>query len=115
MIWKTRITQMTRTRYPIIMGAFMGLGLTEFAAAFSNAGGLGIITAMNYPKSEILKKELIKMKQLTDKPFGVNFSVIPELPQKRPGQLVRHGYQTKLSDPPDSFSRNIFLQMPLSK
>ncbi len=77
MIWKTRINQMTRTKYPVIMGAFMGLGLTDFAAAFSNAGGLGIITALNYPKTEIFKEQLQKMKELTDKPFGVNFSVVP--------------------------------------
>ena len=69
---------MTGTKYPVVMGAFMGLGLTEFAAAFSNAGGLGIISALNYPKTEIFKEQLVKMKELTDKPFGVNFSVIPQ-------------------------------------
>ncbi len=69
---------MTGAKYPVIMGAFGGLGLTDFAAAFSNAGGLGIITALNYPKPESFQKELKKMKVLTDKPFGVNFSVIPQ-------------------------------------
>jgi len=58
------------------MGAFAGLGRTEFAASFSNAGGLGIITGLNY-KIGNFKSELIKMKELTDKPFGVNLTVLP--------------------------------------
>jgi len=58
------------------MGAFAGLGKTEFAASFSNAGGLGIITALNY-KINGFKQELIKMRSLTDKPFGINLTVIP--------------------------------------
>jgi nitronate monooxygenase len=64
------------TKYPLIMGAFAGLGRTEFAASFSNAGGLGIITGLNY-KIGNFKSELIKMKELTDKPFGVNLTVLP--------------------------------------
>ena len=48
MIWKTKITPITKTKYPLIMAAFAGLGKTKFASSFSNAGGLGIITALNY-------------------------------------------------------------------
>jgi nitronate monooxygenase len=58
------------------MAAFAGLGRTEFASSFSNAGGLGIITGLNY-KIGNFKSELIKMRELTDKPFGVNFTVLP--------------------------------------
>ncbi|MCK4481252.1 MAG: nitronate monooxygenase [Candidatus Lokiarchaeota archaeon] len=76
MIWKTRITKLTKTKYPLIMAAFAGLGKTKFAAAFSNAGGLGIITALNYEINSF-KKELEKMYSLTDKPFGVNLTVVP--------------------------------------
>ena len=67
---------MMGTKYPLIMAAFAGLGRTEFAASFSNAGGLGIITGLNY-KIGNFKSELIKMKELTDKPFGVNLTVLP--------------------------------------
>ncbi|NVM16860.1 MAG: nitronate monooxygenase [Candidatus Lokiarchaeota archaeon] len=67
---------MTGTKYPLIMAAFAGLGRTEFAAAFSNAGGLGIITGLNY-RLDSFKSELIKMKELTDKPFGINLTVLP--------------------------------------
>jgi len=58
------------------MAAFAGLGKTEFAASFSNAGGLGIITALNYGITSF-KSELEKMIELTDKPFGVNLTVVP--------------------------------------
>ncbi len=83
MIWKTRINQMTKTKYPVIMGAFVGLGKTDFAAPFSEAGGLGIITALNFKSPNHLKKELEKMKELTEKPFGINISVLP--PQVKGG------------------------------
>ena len=66
MNWKTRITQITETKYPLIMAAFAGLGKTKFAASFSNAGGLGIITALNY-KLDDFKYELNKMRDLTIK------------------------------------------------
>ena len=65
------------TKYPIIMGAFAIIGKAEFAAAFSNAGGFGIITALNYHTNEEFQDELEKMKKLTNKPWGVNFSVMP--------------------------------------
>jgi len=83
MIWKTRINQMTKTKYPVIMGAFVGLGKADFAAPFSEAGGLGIITALNFKTPNHLKKELEKMKELTEKPFGINISVLP--PQVKGG------------------------------
>ncbi|TFG06962.1 MAG: nitronate monooxygenase [Promethearchaeota archaeon] len=77
MIWKTRLTEMMGSKYPIIMGAFAVIGKAEFAAAFSNAGGFGIITALNYPTPQEFECELDKMKDLTDKPWGVNFTVRP--------------------------------------
>jgi len=56
------------------MAAFWRHGITEFAASFSNAGGFGTITALNY-ELDVFKNELQKMKELTDKPFGVNITV----------------------------------------
>jgi len=76
MIWKTKITEITKTKYPLVMAAFARFGMTKFAAAFSNAGGLGIITALNYDLKP-LKQEIQKMRSLTDKPFGVNITIIP--------------------------------------
>ena len=76
MIWKTKINQITGTKYPLIMAAFARISTIDFAAAFSNVGGLGIITALNF-KIDIFKKELQRMQSLTDKPFGINITVVP--------------------------------------
>jgi len=75
MIWKTKITQISGIKYPLVMGAFGGWGKSMFASTFSNAGGLGIIAALNFPEMEDFKKDLKKMKELTDKPFGINLSL----------------------------------------
>ncbi len=86
MIWTTRITKMTGIQYPIIMGAFVGLGRAEFAASFSNAGGLGILTAVNFKTNEEFQDEIEKMKKLTNKPYGVNFSIMPPQIRERTGR-----------------------------
>ena len=87
MNWETKITQMTGIKYPLIMGAFAIIGSADFASAFSNAGGLGIITAINYPKIEDFRAELEHMLLLTDKPFGINFTITPPyLLKKRRGR-----------------------------
>ena len=75
MKWKTKITQILGIKYPLIMGAFGGWGKAEFASTFSNAGGLGIIAALNFPNPEDFKKDIQKMKKLTTKPFGINLSL----------------------------------------
>ncbi|MBY8984551.1 MAG: nitronate monooxygenase [Candidatus Lokiarchaeota archaeon] len=87
MNWNTRITKMMKTKYPIIMGAFAIIGKAEFAAAFSNAGGLGIITALNFRTSDEFQDEIDKMKKLTDKPYGVNFTVWPPQVRERGGRV----------------------------
>jgi len=76
MIWNTKITRLTNTKYPLIMAAFARLNSIELAAAFSNAGGLGMITALNYDLPDF-ELQLIRMKTLTDKPFGINITVVP--------------------------------------
>ena len=75
MKWKTKITQILGIEYPLVMGAFGGWGKSEFASSFSNAGGLGIIAALNFPNPEDFRKDIQKMKQITTKPFGINLSL----------------------------------------
>ena len=75
MIWKTKITEMCGIKFPLIMGAFGGWGKSDFAYPFSEAGGLGMITALNFPEFDDFKNDLLKMKELTDKPFAVNLSL----------------------------------------
>lgn len=75
MKWKTRVTELLGIQYPIVQGGLAYLAYAELAAAVSNAGGLGQITAMSLEGPEALKKEIQKVKALTDQPFGVNFAI----------------------------------------
>ena len=72
---KTRLTEMLGIETPIICGGMMRVGTAELAAAASNAGALGVMTALTLPTPELLKAEIEKCRSLTDKPFGVNLTV----------------------------------------
>ncbi len=72
---KTRITEMFGIRYPIVQGGLAHLAYAELAAAVSNAGGLGQITAMTLGTPERLREEIRKVRTLTNQPFGVNFAI----------------------------------------
>lgn len=72
---KTRVTELLGIRYPIVQGGLAYLAYSELAAAVSNAGGLGQITAMTLKTKENLTREIHKVKALTFFPFGVNFAV----------------------------------------
>lgn len=72
---KTRLTELLGIEVPIICGGMMRVGTAELAAAVSNAGALGIMTALTQPSPERLKAEIQKCQALTDKPFGVNITV----------------------------------------
>lgn len=74
---KTRVTELLGTQYPIIQGGMMWVGRAELAAAVSNAGGLGIITALTQPTPDDLAKEIVRCREMTDKPFGVNLTILP--------------------------------------
>jgi len=66
-------------QHPIICGGMHYVGYAELAAAVSNAGGLGMITALTQPSAEALKKEIQKCKTMTKKPFAVNLTLLPAL------------------------------------
>lgn len=75
MNWNTRVTDLLQVKYPIIQGGLAYLAYADLAAAVSNAGGLGQITAMSLRDPELLRAEIHKVRTLTDKPFGVNFAI----------------------------------------
>lgn len=72
---KTRITELLGIKYPIFQGGMAWVADGDLAGAVSNAGGLGIIGGGNAPK-EVVKANIDKVKQLTDKPFGVNIMLL---------------------------------------
>jgi len=76
---KTRITEMFGVDTPIVMGGMTGVGYGELVAAVANAGALGFITAHMFPSAEALEAEINKVRGLTNKPFGVNLTILPSL------------------------------------
>lgn len=76
---KTRITELFGIRYPIIQGGMQWVGRAELASAVSNAGGLGVLTALTQPTPEALLAEIARCRSMTDKPFGVNLTVLPTM------------------------------------
>ena len=76
---KTAITEMFGIEHPIIQGGMHYVGFAEMAAAVSNAGGLGIITGLTQKTPQDLANEIAKCKDMTDKPFGVNVTLLPTL------------------------------------
>lgn len=72
---KTRVSELLQIKYPVVQGGLAYLAYADLAAAVSNAGGLGQITAMSLPSPDALREEIRKVRLLTDKPFGVNFAI----------------------------------------
>ena len=75
---KTRITELFGIEYPIVQGAMQWLSKPNLAAAVSNAGGLGTINMTTYADPEDFQKDIQRLKRLTDKPFSVNLSLLPD-------------------------------------
>jgi NAD(P)H-dependent flavin oxidoreductase YrpB (nitropropane dioxygenase family) len=79
MPFKTRVTEMLGVEHPIVQGGMQNVGYAELASAVSNAGGLGLITALTQPSPEALAAEIERCRSMTDKPFGVNLTYLPTL------------------------------------
>jgi len=85
---KTRITSLFGIQHPIIQGGMHFVGVAELAAAVSNAGGLGIITGLTQRSPERLAAEIERCRKMTDKPFGVNLTILPAVtPPDYPGYI----------------------------
>ena len=85
---KTRITELFGIQHPIMQGGMHYVGFAEMAAAVSNAGGLGIITALTLGTPEKLAAEIARCAAMTDKPFGVNLTFLPSVtPPDYPGLI----------------------------
>jgi NAD(P)H-dependent flavin oxidoreductase YrpB (nitropropane dioxygenase family) len=79
MTLRTRFTELVGIEHPIVQGGMMWVGRAGLAAAVSNAGGLGIITALTQPSPDELRREIDRCRALTDKPFGVNLTILPSV------------------------------------
>ncbi len=76
---KTRFTETFGVQHPIVQGGMQWVGRADLVAAVANAGALGFITALTQPTPEDLAKEIARCRTMTDKPFGVNLTILPAL------------------------------------
>jgi NAD(P)H-dependent flavin oxidoreductase YrpB (nitropropane dioxygenase family) len=76
-MFETKITEMLDIEYPIVGGTMMWVMTSEFTAAVSNAGGLGVLASAIYPSREDFAEALDRIYELTDKPFAVNLNLFP--------------------------------------
>ncbi|KAH6967860.1 2-nitropropane dioxygenase [Ilyonectria sp. MPI-CAGE-AT-0026] len=75
----TALTEALGIEVPVIQAGMQWVAYAELSAAVSNAGGLGILSALSQPTPEDLRKEIRKCRGLTDKPFGVNITLLPSI------------------------------------
>ena len=78
---KTRFTELVGVEHPIVQGGMQWVGRAELVAAVANAGALGFITALTQPTPEELFNEIVRCRGMTDKPFGVNLTILPAIKQ----------------------------------
>jgi nitronate monooxygenase len=75
----TRFTETFGIEHPIAQGGMQWVGKAELVAAVANAGALGFITALTQPTPEALTREIARTREMTDKPFGVNLTILPTI------------------------------------
>lgn len=76
---QTAITRLLGIEHPIVQGGMQWVGRAELVAAVSNAGALGVLTALTQPGPEALRAEIARVREMTDRPFGVNLTFLPTL------------------------------------
>ncbi|WP_432470107.1 NAD(P)H-dependent flavin oxidoreductase [Amphritea sp. HPY] len=76
---KTRFTELFNIEHPVIQGGMQRVSTAELVAAVANAGALGFLSALTQPTPEALREEIERTRSMTDKPFGVNLTILPTL------------------------------------
>ncbi|MBN9478890.1 MAG: nitronate monooxygenase [Bordetella sp.] len=76
---KTRFTELFGVEHPIAQGGMQWVGTAELVSAVANAGALGFLTALTQPTPEALSREIARTRDMTDKPFGVNLTILPSI------------------------------------
>ena len=94
---KTRITEMLKIKYPILMGGMHWVSFAEMVAAVADAGGFGFLPSASFESVEALRAEVKRTKDLTDGPFGINISMLPDVsPGEQMLDIVRMGIEEKV-------------------
>ena len=84
--------------YPIIQGGMQWVGTAELASAVSNAGGLGILTALTQPTPDDLRREIERCRGMTDKPFGVNLTILPAITPPPYAEYLQRDHRERHQD-----------------
>ncbi|MFJ6061899.1 NAD(P)H-dependent flavin oxidoreductase [Streptomyces tendae] len=75
----TRFCETFGVQHPIVQGGMQWVGRAELVSAVANAGALGFLTALTQPTPEALAEEIARCREMTDKPFGVNLTILPSI------------------------------------
>jgi NADH:quinone reductase (non-electrogenic) len=74
---RTRFTELFGVEHPIVQGGMQWVGRAELVAAVANAGALGFLTALTQPDPDALVREVVRCRSMTERPFGVNLTILP--------------------------------------
>ncbi|KXF51344.1 nitronate monooxygenase [Rhodococcus sp. SC4] len=78
-MFKTSFTETFGIEHPVVCGGMTAVGTAELISAVANAGALGFLTALTQPTPEALAREIARTREMTDKPFGVNLTILPTI------------------------------------
>src|SRR5213595_2089314 len=78
-MFTTDFTTTFGIEHPIVCGGMTAVGTAELISAVANAGALGFLTALTQPTPEDLAKEIARCREMTDRPFGVNLTILPSI------------------------------------
>ena len=78
-MFTTEFTEIFGVEHPIVCGGMTAVGTADLIAAVANAGALGFLTALTQPTPEALAAEIARCREMTDRPFGVNLTILPTL------------------------------------
>ena len=78
-MFTTDFTTTFGIEHPIVCGGMTAVGTAELISAVANAGALGFLTALTQPTPEDLAKEIARCREMTDRPFGVNLTILPTI------------------------------------
>src|SRR4249919_2942969 len=87
-MFNTRFTTEFGIEHPIVCGGMTGVGNADLISAVANAGALGFMTALTQPTPEALLAEIARCQSLTDKPFGVNITIMPTIAAIQYGEYI---------------------------
>ena len=76
---RTRFTELFGIEHPVVQGGMQRVSKAELVAAVANAGALGFLSALTQPTPQALEAEIERTRSMTDKPFGVNLTILPSL------------------------------------